>query len=256
VYKNIKWCPSPNFDERGEGVTIDMLVLHYTGMESGRAALDRLTAKNSQVSAHYFIEQNGTVSQLVADENRAWHAGVSAWKGNSNINARSIGIEIVNPGHEFGYTKFPEQQMSSVIELSKKIVGKYNILPTHVVGHSDIAPSRKEDPGELFSWDKLAAAGVGVWFDDECQLQKTRQPLRPGNKGDEVLNLQKMLIEIGYSVNLTGQFDDDLKVVVRAFQRHWRPSLIDGVADSETLSAVEAVFNKFGLLTLAMTKLN
>lgn len=256
MFKEITWQPSPNFDERGEGVAIDMLVLHYTGMKSGRAALERLTAIGSQVSAHYFVEPDGTTFQLVTNENRAWHAGVSAWQGETNINARSIGIEIVNPGHEFGYTEFPERQMSSVIDLSRKIAKRYNISPTHVVGHSDIAPARKEDPGELFCWDKLAAVGVGIWFDDGWKPQTTLRPLLPGCEDDDVLHLQRMLKKIGYEVLENGLFDKDFVIVLKAFQRHWRPSLIDGIADSETLSAIEAIFTKFGRLTPSMTKLN
>ncbi|USG60413.1 N-acetylmuramoyl-L-alanine amidase [Sneathiella marina] len=243
------WQPSPNFDDRGDGVPTDMLVLHYTGMETGAAALARLTEENSQVSAHYLVEEDGTVFQLVEEKNRAWHAGVSAWRGETNINARSIGIEIVNPGHEFGYRAFPDNQMASVADLSKDIVERHGIQPTHVVGHSDVAPARKEDPGELFAWEKLSEIGVGIWFGKGWRADLTRPSLHVGSEGDIVQRLREHLRGIGYGVAEIGLFDDELSVVIKAFQRHWRPNLIDGVADSETQSAVEEIFKRSGRLT-------
>lgn len=152
--------PSPNFDARGRGV--DMIVLHYTGMKTGQEALGRLRDPASKVSAHYVVEEDGAIHGLVAEEMRAFHAGVGSWKGERDLNARSIGIEIVNPGHEWGYRKFPERQTDSVIALLKDIRVRHEIAPSRVLGHSDVAPQRKEDPGELFPWGKLAAAGLAI----------------------------------------------------------------------------------------------
>jgi N-acetylmuramoyl-L-alanine amidase len=152
--------PSPNFDERGRGV--DMIVLHYTGMKTGKEALDRLTDAAARVSSHYLVDEDGTIHALVPEAMRAWHAGVGAWKGETDLNARSIGVEIVNPGHEFGYRKFPKKQIDMVIALVKDIRTRHDVPVTRVLGHSDVAPQRKEDPGELFPWGKLAAEGVAV----------------------------------------------------------------------------------------------
>ena len=146
--------PSPNHDTRG-GQAIDILLLHYTGMPSGEEALERLCDPNAEpgrVSAHYCIDEAGTTYRLVAEEERAWHAGVASWAGATNINARSIGIELVNPGHEFGYRPFPEAQMHSLMTLSQDILRRHAIPARRVLGHSDVAPLRKEDPGELFDW--------------------------------------------------------------------------------------------------------
>ncbi len=152
--------PSPNFDERGRGV--DTIILHYTGMKTGPEALCRLRDPAAKVSAHYVVEEDGAIHALVAEEMRAFHAGVGSWKGERDLNARSIGIEIVNPGHEWGYRKFPERQIDSVIALLKDIRARHEIAPSRVLGHSDVAPQRKEDPGELFPWGKLAAAGLAI----------------------------------------------------------------------------------------------
>lgn len=152
--------PSPNYNERPAGTAIDMLVLHYTGMKSCAAALDRLCDETAEVSAHYLIDEDGTLYQLVDEARRAWHAGVAVWNGNTNINDRSIGIELVNPGHEFGYRKFPEAQMLTLITLCKEIIARHPISPADVVGHSDVAPDRKQDPGELFDWQRLVDEGI------------------------------------------------------------------------------------------------
>ena len=154
--------PSPNWDSRG-GAPIDMLVLHYTGMQSGEAALERLCDPAAKVSAHYMIDEGGTVYALVPEEALAWHAGVSYWAGARDINARSIGIELVNPGHEFGYRAFPDAQIGALTELAGAILARHPIPAWRVLGHSDVAPSRKDDPGELFRWEKLAGDGIGLW---------------------------------------------------------------------------------------------
>ncbi|MEO1015220.1 MAG: N-acetylmuramoyl-L-alanine amidase [Pseudomonadota bacterium] len=156
----IEDAPSPNSDARGRGV--DMVVLHYTGMQTGAEALDRLRDPAAKVSAHYLVEEDGRVFRLVAEENRAWHAGVASWRGESDINARSVGIEIVNPGHEWGYRPFPEEQVAAVIDLVAGVVARHGVKPARVVGHSDVAPERKEDPGELFPWDRLAEKSLAI----------------------------------------------------------------------------------------------
>jgi len=155
--------PSPNHNERPTGTAINMLVLHYTGMKSCEAALGRLCDENAQVSAHYLIDEDGTLYHLVDESRRAWHAGVSSWRGITDVNAHSIGIELVNPGHEHGYRDFPEVQMVALIDLCKDVLSRHAIPAQNVVGHSDVAPERKQDPGELFDWQRLASNGIGMW---------------------------------------------------------------------------------------------
>jgi N-acetylmuramoyl-L-alanine amidase len=202
---------SPNFDDRSRPP--DLLLLHYTGMTSGEAALARLCDPAAKVSSHYLVEDDGRVFALVDEDKRAWHAGSSRWAGEEGLNGCSLGIEIVNPGHEFGYRGFPEPQIAAVIALSQEIVGRWSIQPSRVLGHSDVAPLRKQDPGELFPWSRLAAAGIGLW-----------PPPLPPAAGD----LESELARFGY-----GYLDDDAPAVIRAFQRHFRPARIDGQADGE-----------------------
>jgi N-acetylmuramoyl-L-alanine amidase len=190
-----------------------MLVLHYTGMASAEAALARLCEPGSEVSAHYMIDEAGQVFGLVDEADRAWHAGLSAWRGETAINSRSIGVELVNPGHEFGYRPFPEAQMAALIELARGIVSRWPIPPRNVVGHSDVAPRRKQDPGELFDWRRLAGEGIGLW------------PEPAAASGDAAA----MLAAYGYET-------EDIAASLLAFQRHFRPHRCDGVADAETLS--------------------
>ena len=215
--------PSPNFDARPGAVT--MLIMHYTGMQTAQAAVDRLCDPAAKVSAHYVVEEDGTVWRLVAEEKRAWHAGVSSWRGQTDINALSIGIEIVNPGHEFGYRAFPEAQMAAVQELAQGILTRHPIPPRNVVGHSDVAPLRKQDPGELFNWRELAKAGIGFWPDFAVTIGKP-----PASAGE----IQASLAEIGYSPPRTGALDAETIAILTAFQRHYRPERVDGLADDET----------------------
>jgi len=205
--------PSPNFDAREPDVPVDILVLHYTGMSSGEAALARLTDIEHQVSAHYIVEEDGRVYQLVDEAHRAWHAGVSYWRGHRNINARSVGIELVNPGHEYGYRPFPEIQMLVLEALALDILSRHPIPSRNVVGHSDVAPTRKEDPGELFDWRSLAAKGIGLW---------------PERAARGSANVMDALSYIGYDTT-------DYARALAAFQRRFRPSDIHGVADPDTL---------------------
>ncbi len=222
--------PSPNHNERPPGTAVTVLVLHYTGMESCDIALERLCDETAQVSAHYLIDEDGSIYQLVDEDRRAWHAGVASWRGIGDINACSIGIELVNPGHEFGYRNFPEEQMMSLIDLSKGILSRHNILPHNVVGHSDIAPTRKEDPGELFDWQRLAGEGIGQYPD----LAPYQNHGMQSDVNED--HAQQTLHKIGYDVA-------DFKAAVRAFQRRYRPSKMDGVMDQETTNLVMAVFN-------------
>ena len=200
---------SPNHDTRG-GVPIDMLVLHYTGMQSAEGALARLTDPAAKVSAHYTIDEDGTIYAHVPEALRAWHAGLSFWAGTRNVNACSIGIELVNPGHEFGYRAFPDAQIAALIELSRGILDRHVIPASRVLGHSDVAPARKEDPGELFAWKELAAAGIGPW--------PTARSSELGPEG---------LIRYGYDPDVAA----DKRIL--AFQRHFRPARLTGVWDGE-----------------------
>jgi len=224
--------PSPNADARGNA-PIDILLLHYTGMPSADAALARLTDPEAKVSAHYTVDEDGTVYAHVDEAARAWHAGVSSWAGETDINARSIGVEIVNPGHEFGYRDFPLVQIEAVIALSKEILGRHAIAPSRVLGHSDVAPARKQDPGERFPWASLAAQGVGLW--PGGARRPHRPMLRQGAEGSTVVTLQKKLARYGYGLEPTGVYDSTTTLVVTAFQRHFRPSAVTGLADGETI---------------------
>lgn len=199
-----------------------MLVLHYTGMETCDEARARLCDPEAAVSAHYLIDEDGTVERLVDEDKRAWHAGVSWWRGAMDVNGRSIGIELVNPGHEFGYRPFPDAQMEALIALSQSIVARHPIPPANVVGHSDVAPRRKTDPGELFDWKRLAEAGVGLWVDDAPSVTASQT------------EVTAMLAAYGYDVS-------DLEAAIQAFQRHFRPARIDAVADGQTAGLLKAL---------------
>ena len=203
--------PSPNCGPRPEGIPVDMLVLHYTGMASAEEALAHMCEAAAKVSAHYCIDEDGTITRLVPEDKQAWHAGVSYWRGETDINARSIGIELVNPGHEFGYRPFPEVQITALTLIASAILRRHPIPPRNVVGHSDIAPSRKMDPGELFDWQRLARIGIGLWPE-------------PASARPE--DVPMMLAAYGYRADEEG--------AVAAFQRHYRPSRVDGIVDNET----------------------
>ncbi|MDB5375055.1 MAG: N-acetylmuramoyl-L-alanine amidase [Belnapia sp.] len=214
--------PSPNQDARPAGQPVDTLVLHYTGMQTGAAALARLRDPGAKVSSHYLVEEDGAVFRLVPEDRRAWHAGVSHWRGRAGLNDTSIGIEIVNPGHEWGYRPFPALQMAAVCDLCLAILGRHPVAARDVVAHSDIAPDRKQDPGELFDWEGLAANGVGLW---PAALPAAPDPAAaPG-----------LLAAIGYRQDLP------LPLLLTAFQRRWRPAQVDGQADAGTLAALAAV---------------
>jgi N-acetylmuramoyl-L-alanine amidase len=228
--------PSPNFDNRT--APPDMIVLHYTGMPTGEAALARLCDPQAKVSAHYLVEEDGRVFRLVQEERRAWHAGVSFWKGDSDINARSIGIEIVNPGHEHGYRPFPDVQIAAVVDLLTDIRTRWTVPDAFILGHSDVAPARKEDPGELFPWQALNAAGHGLWVDPAAA---PGEPLREGDEGVGVFALQAALTRLGYDSAPSGRYDPKTLTIVTAFQRHWAPHRLDGVADGQTRARLMAL---------------
>jgi N-acetylmuramoyl-L-alanine amidase len=241
---NVLDAPSPNFDQRR--APPDMLVLHYTGMKTGHEAVARLRDPEAKVSAHYVVNEDGSILRLVAEERRAWHAGRGAWQGETDCNAASIGIEIVNPGHEFGYRAFPDVQIGAVIDLVADIRSRWTIPDARIIGHSDLAPDRKEDPGELFPWKRLAGEGHGLWFDPAPErIAALGAPLTPGDEGLGVIVLRAGLHRLGYGLKPGGDYDDETRLTVTAFQRHWRPSTIDGVADGETRARL------VGLLQLA-----
>lgn len=233
---NVIDAPSPNFDART--VPPGMIVLHYTGMQTGQAALDRLRDPEARVSSHYLVEEDGRIFSLVPEARRAWHAGVSFWRGRRNVNGDSIGIEIVNPGHEWGYRDFPEAQVASVIALLGDIRTRWQIEDRDIVGHSDVAPTRKDDPGELFPWKRLAEAGHGLWAEAPAA---PGAPIGEGEEGAAVFALQAGFTRLGYDLPPSGRFEADTTAVVRAFQRHWRPERVDGIADGETRARLIAL---------------
>ena len=226
---NVIEAPSPNFDPRT--TPPDTIVLHYTGMPTGEEALERLRDPAAKVSAHYVVEEDGRIFRLVPEERRAWHAGLSFWKGVRDINSASVGIEIVNPGHEFGYRPFPDAQIASVIGLVGDIRTRWTVENDRIVGHSDVAPDRKDDPGELFPWKRLAEAGHGLWVEPPAA---PGAPLSEGEESTGVFALQAGFTRLGYDCAPSGKFDAHTKAVVTAFQRHWRQEKVDGIADGET----------------------
>ena len=233
-------APSPNFNERQH--PLDMLVLHYTGMQDGPSALARLREdKEPRVSAHYMVEEDGRVFAIVPEEKRAWHAGRSWWRGREDINSRSIGIEIVNPGHEFGYRAFPDEQIAAVLRLCQEILNRWTIPQYNIVAHSDIAPDRKEDPGELFPWKHFAENGVGLWPEHQRPEPWMMHGAALGDAGMTVEGLQRDLATIGYRIDATPTFTDATAAVVRAFQRRWRSLRITGEGDSETIALAHSV---------------
>ncbi len=229
--------PSPNHDARPQAAAIDMIVLHYTGMATAEAALARLADPAAEVSAHYVVAEDGLISRMVPEARRAWHAGIAYWRGATDINARAIGIEIVNPGHDALYPPFPVLQLAVVCDLCLDILSRHAVPARNIVGHSDIAPERKRDPGEKFDWEGLARNGVGLWPEGVPDLGiggvvRDAESLR---------DVRAALAEIGYRVAPEGPLDPALSAVLRAFQRHWRPEAITGQADAGTLARLLAV---------------
>ncbi len=233
----VRELASPNQDDRPDGCQIDMVILHYTGMKTAREAIDRLRDPAAKVSSHYVVDEDGNVLRLVPEARRAYHAGASYWRGLRTLNNRSIGIEIVNPGHGLGYPDFPVLQLVSVCDLCLEILSRHAVPARNFVGHSDVAPDRKEDPGEKFDWEGLARNGVGLWPEDVPDLG-TFGVVRDAAS---LRDVRAALAHIGYEVAPEGALDPALSTVLRAFQRHWRPEAVTGQADAGTLARLLAV---------------
>ncbi len=236
--------PAVNFGERARDTAIEILLLHYTGMENGQGAEDWLCCAESGVSCHYIVHEDGRIVQMVPEAARAHHAGEGVWEGRGDINSRSIGIEIVNDGHkpDAALPSFLLEQMEAVAALSADIVARHGISAHRVLGHSDTAPGRKIDPGEAFDWEWLAGHGVGVRPPDTGT--GGGRYFQRGDSGEPVEALQAMLALFGYGIHVTGTFDAATEIVVTAFQRHFRRSLVDGVADAPTISALHILLRE------------
>ncbi|MBG0810482.1 N-acetylmuramoyl-L-alanine amidase [Methylosinus sp. H3A] len=232
---------SPNHGERLR--PISSLILHYTGMPTAAAALALLTSAESQVSSHYFVDEDGTILQLVPEARRAWHAGRSFWAGETDLNSASIGIEIVHPGHD-DPRPFPDRQIEAVAALCRDICGRQGIASRRVLGHSDIAIGRKIDPGEFFPWKALAEQGVGHYVAPAPIVGGAA--LEAGASGEQVTELQRALADYGYRIDVSGAYDAASEGVVAAFQRHFRPTLVDGRADSSTIATLRALTEGIG----------
>ena len=230
--------PSPNVEPRRGIGQPDMLLLHYTGLKSCDKAIDWLSRPESKVSCHYVVDEVGRITQMVAEDMRAWHAGLASWAGETDINSASVGIEISNPGHELGYPEFPEAQLAALEALSRDIIARHGIRPERVLAHSDVAPTRKKDPGEKFPWARLAQAGIGHWVAPE-PLNRADPGIARDAAGPLVADVQAMLRGYGYGIEPTGGFDPLTEFVVTAFQRHFRPERVDGRIDQSTITTLE-----------------
>ena len=226
--------PSPNIEARRGGRRPDLLLLHYTGLKTVEKAIDWLARPESKVSCHYVVAEDGRITQMVAESMRAWHAGVSCWAGETDINSCSIGIEIHNPGHDGGYPDFPSQQMDAVTRLAADIVARHRIVRDRVLAHSDVAPDRKIDPGEKFDWRGLAHAGIGRWVAPE-PIAAADWWHGIGARSEQIADAQHLLRSYGYGIEVTGMLDRPTASVLRAFQLHWRPARFDGCLDASTL---------------------
>jgi N-acetylmuramoyl-L-alanine amidase len=235
---------SPNHGERRGYARPNCLILHYTGMPTGEAALSALTDPSSEVSAHYLVWEDGLIDQLVAERDRAWHAGKGSWKGESDLNSASIGIEIVNPGHDGGSPPFPKPQIEATIALARDIGARWAIAPERVLAHSDVAPARKRDPGEAFPWGALWRAGVGHWTKPAPLAGESL--FEHEEQGPPVRAAQAMLALYGYGVEITGVYDRQTRQVIAAFQRHFRPERVDGEADASTIATLKALIDGLG----------
>lgn len=228
--------PSPNFNERDPHVPLAYVILHYTGMKTGSEALKRLCNPAAQVSAHYVVEEDGRVFQLVQETQRAWHAGESCWRGIRDMNSASIGIELVNPGHQYGYRAFPSAQIEVLRKLVSNIVERHHLSPrTCLLAHADVAPERKEDPGELFPWRELAEQGLGLW--------PIPQSVDYGHANDD--EVQNHLIGIGYNCSSSGHYDLSTRAALLAFQRHYEPNNLTGTPEKETIARLRALSREF-----------
>jgi N-acetylmuramoyl-L-alanine amidase len=232
--------PSPNHGERKGSGMPDMIVLHYTGMADSQAAIRQLCNPTSEVSSHYVVLQDGYIVQLVAEARRAWHAGQSSWAGESDINSCSIGIEIANPGHDHGYPAYPRRQIAAVTALCRSIFTRHRIAADRVLAHSDVAPTRKQDPGEKFPWKVLADSGIGLWV-KSAPLELAGPIFVLGETNPSIQETQRLLARYGYGVTSTGYLDGTTRDAVAAFQRHFRPERVDGIVDASTIATLKAL---------------
>jgi N-acetylmuramoyl-L-alanine amidase len=229
--------PSPNAGERRAGMRPYLVVLHYTGMNSAAKAIEWLADPESNVSCHYVIDEAGVITQMVAEQQRAWHAGLSHWAGESDINSASIGIEIQNPGHDRGYPDFPLAQMQAVAALCRDIAARRGIAPEGILAHSDVSPGRKIDPGEKFDWRWLAGEGVGHWV-EPASVDANAADLIADGDAAAIAEAQLLLRRYGYGIEASGTIDERTRVVVRAFQLHFRPERVDGGLDRASLDTL------------------
>ena len=234
--------PSPNIEQRRNGIAPTVLVMHYTGLPTAKKSIEILSRPDCKVSCHYVVDIDGRVTQMVAEEMRAWHAGLSSWHGESDLNSQSIGIEIQNIGHNQGYPDFPQQQMETVRDLSKDILSRHEILPQNVVAHSDIAPGRKTDPGEKFDWAWLNASGIGHWV-PPVGVDPDETGFKLGDKDPKIAEVQRNLQTYGYGIDATGEHTEKSVAVVSAFQLHFRPARFDGVIDTSTVATLDALLS-------------
>lgn len=225
---------SPNIEPRRGRARPDILLLHYTGMLSGAKAIAWLADPRSRVSCHYVVDEDGAITQMVAEDRRAWHAGVGVWEGVGDVNSRSIGIEIHNPGHDLGYPDYPAAQMQAVTALCQDIIARQGIAAHRVLAHSDIAPDRKKDPGEKFDWAALASAGVGHWVEPAAVT-----PTGADANATAITHAQRLLSDYGYGIAASGTLDEATRKVVIAFQRHFRPARVDGALDASTIDTLQ-----------------
>jgi N-acetylmuramoyl-L-alanine amidase len=232
--------PSPNHSERKGGAVPNMIVLHYTGMPDCEAAIRHLCNPASEVSCHYVVREDGHIVQCVAEARRAWHAGQSSWAGETDVNSWSIGIEICNPGHDDGYPDFPKRQIAAVTALCRGIRTRYKISADRILAHSDVAPARKQDPGEKFPWKVLADSGIGLWV-KPAPVAQGGPIFVLGERDPTIEELQRHLAKFGYAVTPNGYFDGATRDAVAAFQRHFRPARVDGVVDVSTLVTLRSL---------------
>ena len=232
--------PSPNFEPRRGKTRADMLIMHYTGMMSAARAIAWLAEPASKVSCHYVVDEAGCITQMVRESDRAWHAGLGSWAGESDINSASIGIEIQNPGHDLGYPEFTDAQMRAVIALSQDIVARNVIPPARVLAHSDVSPGRKIDPGEKFDWARLYAAGIGVWI-PPAPIDESDIGYGTGDCDPSIGHATALLAQYGYAVTPADTLDAKGAAVVRSFQLHFRPARPDGRIDHSTVATLETL---------------
>jgi N-acetylmuramoyl-L-alanine amidase len=229
---------SPNFEPRRGKTRADMLILHYTGMMSAPRVVAWFANPASRLSSHYVIDDDGRITQMVSEADRAWHAGVGSWAGETDINSASIGIEIQNPGHEHGYRDFPDAQIDAVIRLGLDICERRGIARNRVLAHSDVAPKRKDDPGEKFPWDRLHAAKLGHWQKPAPLTTQGDDSFFEGDSGEPVEEIQSLFSIYGYGIEISGTFDAQTKAVTTAFQRHFRQEKVDGIVDPSTVATL------------------